>query len=87
VLLTGAEVRGFAEPRQGTVLEEESEVGHNVGLKNTGFTAGAVAGSLINFCDVLLTGGSSRNNHSEVGSGSVHFNFDPRGWATQADAR
>jgi hypothetical protein len=28
---------------------------------------------------VLLTGGSSRNDHSEVGSGSVHFNFDPRG--------
>jgi UDP-N-acetylglucosamine/UDP-N-acetylgalactosamine diphosphorylase len=79
VLLTGAQARGFAELRQGTVLEEQSEVGHNVGLKNTVFTAGAVAGSLINFCDVLLTGGSSRDDHSEVGSGAVHFNFDPRG--------
>jgi len=79
VLLTGAKARGFAELRPGTVLEEESEVGHNVGLKNTVFTAGVAAGSLINFCDVLLTGGSSRNDHSEVGSGAVHFNFDPRG--------
>jgi acetyltransferase-like isoleucine patch superfamily enzyme len=79
VLLTGAKARGFAELRRGTVLEEESEVGHNVGLKNTVFTAGVVAGSLINFCDVLVTGGRSRNDHSEIGSGSVHFNFDPRG--------
>lgn len=79
VLLTEAKARGFAELRQGTVLEEQSEVGHNVGLKNTVFTAGVVAGSLINFCDVLLTGGSSRSDHSEIGSGAVHFNFDPRG--------
>jgi|SRR5208337_1774366 len=79
VLLDGSKARGFAEFRQGTVLEEEAETGHNVALKNTVLTAGVVAGSLINFCDVLLTGGSSRNDHSEVGSGSVHFNFDPRG--------
>jgi bifunctional UDP-N-acetylglucosamine pyrophosphorylase/glucosamine-1-phosphate N-acetyltransferase len=79
VLLHGSKARGFAEFRQGTVLEEEAETGHSVALKNTVLTAGVVAGSLINFCDVFLTGGSSRNDHSEVGSGSVHFNFDPRG--------
>jgi acetyltransferase-like isoleucine patch superfamily enzyme len=79
VLLPGAKARGFAELRPGTVLEEDSEVGHNVGLKNTVFTVGAVAGSLINFCDVFLTGGSSRSDHSEVGSGAIHFNFDARG--------
>lgn len=79
VLLAGVKTRGFAELRPGTILEEQSEIGHNVGLKNTVFTAGVVAGSLINYCDVLLTGGSSRNDHSEVGSGAVHFNFDPRG--------
>jgi acetyltransferase-like isoleucine patch superfamily enzyme len=79
VLLEAVKVRGFAELRYGTVLEEEAELGHNVGLKNTVFTAGAVAGSLINFCDVVMTGGSSRRDHSEVGSGTVHFNFDPRG--------
>jgi len=78
VLLCRAKARGFAEIRQGTLLEEEAEIGHNVGLKHTVFTAGVVAGSSINFCDVLLTGGSSRADHSEVGSGVVHFNFDPR---------
>jgi acetyltransferase-like isoleucine patch superfamily enzyme len=79
VLLTGAKTRGFAEFRQGTVLEEQAEVGHSVGLKNTLFTTGVVAGSLINFCDVFLSGGSSRKDHSEVGSGAIHFNFDFRG--------
>jgi hypothetical protein len=79
VLLNGAIARGFAEFRHGTVLEETAEAGHNVGFKNTVLMAGAVAGSSINFCDVLLSGGSSRSDHSEVGSGVVHFNFDPRG--------
>src|SRR6266478_5837736 len=79
VLLPGSKARGFAEFRQGTVLEEEAETGHNVRLKNTVLMVGAVAGSSVNFCDVLLSGGSSRSDHSEVGSGSVHFNFDPRG--------
>ncbi|HSZ63476.1 MAG TPA: hypothetical protein VK828_16875 [Terriglobales bacterium] len=79
VLLSRSKTRGFAELRQGTVLEECAEIGHNVGLKNTVLMVGAVAGSSINFCDVLLAGGSSRSDHSEVGSGVVHFNFDPRG--------
>jgi UDP-N-acetylglucosamine/UDP-N-acetylgalactosamine diphosphorylase len=79
VLLHRSKARGFAEFRQGTVLEEEAETGHNVGLKNTVLMTGAVAGSSINFCDVLLAGGSSRSDHSEIGSGVVHFNFDPRG--------
>jgi UDP-N-acetylglucosamine/UDP-N-acetylgalactosamine diphosphorylase len=79
ILLRGSKARGFAELRPGTVVEEEAETGHNVGLKNTVLMVGAVAGSSINFCDVLLSGGSSRSDHSEVGSGVVHFNFDPRG--------
>ena len=78
-LLDDARVRGFAEFREGTLLEEQAEVGHNVGLKNTVLTVAVVAGSLINFCDVFMTGGTSRNDHSEIGSGTVHFNFDPRG--------
>jgi UDP-N-acetylglucosamine/UDP-N-acetylgalactosamine diphosphorylase len=36
-------------------------------------------GSLINFCDGLISGGSSRRQHTEVGSGFIHFNFTPRG--------
>jgi UDP-N-acetylglucosamine/UDP-N-acetylgalactosamine diphosphorylase len=78
-LFDRVKIRGFAEMRNGTVLEEEAEVGHNVGLKHTFLTVGVVAGSCINFCDVLVTGGSSRHDHSEIGSGAIHFNFDPRG--------
>lgn len=36
-------------------------------------------GSLINFCDALVSGGTSRKNHAEVGSGFIHFNYTPRG--------
>jgi UDP-N-acetylglucosamine/UDP-N-acetylgalactosamine diphosphorylase len=79
VLLDGAKVRGFAELRQGTLLEEQVEVAHSVALKNTILTATCVTGSLINFCDLFMSGGTSRNDHSEVGSGAIHFNFDPRG--------
>jgi UDP-N-acetylglucosamine/UDP-N-acetylgalactosamine diphosphorylase len=32
---------------------------------------------LINFCDGLIAGGTSRQNHSEVGSSYIHFNFTP----------
>ena len=34
-------------------------------------------GSLINFCDCLLAGGTSRKDHSEVGSSYIHFNYTP----------
>jgi UDP-N-acetylglucosamine/UDP-N-acetylgalactosamine diphosphorylase len=78
-LLARAKTRGFAELRAGTLLEEQAEVAHNVGLKNTIFTAAVVAGSCINFCDVFVSGGISRQDHSEIGSGTIHFNFDARG--------
>lgn len=78
-LLNGVKVRGFAEIRPETLLEEEVDVAHSVALKNTTFTACCVAGSLINFCDLFLTGGTSRKDHTEIGSGAIHYNFDPRG--------
>ena len=78
-ILDGAKVRGFAELRPGTLLEEQVEAAHSVAFKNTVLTATVVAGSLINYCDLFMSGGTSRENHSEVGSGVVHFNFDPRG--------
>ena len=77
-LLSFSKARGFAEFRTGTLLEETAEVGHNVGLKNTFLGLGVVAGSNINLCDIVVTGGNSRQNHTEIGSGTVHFNFDPR---------
>ena len=77
--LQGVKVRGFAEIRPETLLEEQAEAAHNVALKNTTFTSCCVAGSLINFCDLFLSGGRSRRDHTEIGSGAIHFNFDPRG--------
>ena len=41
-------------------------------------TCWTTAGSCINFCDVFMTGGTSRYDHSEIGSGAMHFNFSPR---------
>jgi UDP-N-acetylglucosamine/UDP-N-acetylgalactosamine diphosphorylase len=77
--LDGVTVRGFAEIRPGTLLEEQVDAAHSVAFKNTILTATVVTGSLINFCDVFMSGGTSRSDHSEVGSGVIHFNFDPRG--------
>ena len=78
-ILDRTRVRGYAELRPGTLLEEQVDAAHNVAFKNTVLTANVVTGSLINYCDVFMSGGTSRTNHSEVGSGVVHFNFDPRG--------
>lgn len=78
-LLDSVRVRGFAEIREGTLLEEHVDVAHSVAFKNTVLTATVVTGSLINFCDIFMSGGTSRDDHSEVGSGAIHFNYDPRG--------
>jgi UDP-N-acetylglucosamine/UDP-N-acetylgalactosamine diphosphorylase len=65
--------------REGTLLEEEASGAHNVGLKQTILFPFVTLGSLINFCDCLMSGGTSRSDHSEVGSSYIHFNFTPRG--------
>ena len=66
-----------AHVRPGTLLEEEAGGAHAVGLKQTIFLSFVTAGSLINFCDGLMAGGTSRKNHSEIGSSYIHFNFTP----------
>jgi UDP-N-acetylglucosamine/UDP-N-acetylgalactosamine diphosphorylase len=63
--------------RQGTILEEEASIAHTVGTKQTILFPFVTLGSLINFCDCLMAGGTSRKNHSEVGSSYIHFNFTP----------
>jgi hypothetical protein len=75
--LDGANMGSAAQVRPGTLLEEEAGGAHTVGLKQTIFLSYVTAGSLINFCDVLMAGGSSRKNHSEIGSSYIHFNFTP----------
>lgn len=75
--LDGANVGSAAHVRPGTLLEEEASAAHAVGLKQTVLLPFVTMGSLINFCDVLMAGGTSRKNHSEVGSSYIHFNFTP----------
>lgn len=68
---------GGAHVRPGCLLEEESGGAHTVGLKQTILMPYTVLGSLVNFCDILMAGGTSRKNHGEVGSSYIHFNFTP----------
>ncbi|HOW97775.1 MAG TPA: UDP-N-acetylglucosamine pyrophosphorylase [Kiritimatiellia bacterium] len=75
--LDGANMGSAAHVRPGTLLEEEAGGAHAVGLKQTIFLPYVTAGSLINFCDALMAGGTSRKNHSEIGSSYIHFNFTP----------
>jgi len=63
--------------REGCIFEEEANIAHTVGLKQTILFPFVTLGSLINFCDCLMAGGTSRKDHSEVGSAYIHFNFTP----------
>ncbi|MCA9713634.1 MAG: UDP-N-acetylglucosamine pyrophosphorylase [Myxococcales bacterium] len=83
VLLRDASLGANAHVRPGTLLEEEASTAHAVGLKHTILMSFVTLGSLINFCDALMTGGTSRSDHSEVGSGYIHFNYTP--WGARGD--
>lgn len=77
--LEGVEIGLGAHIREGCLLEEGSRVAHTVGLKQTILFPFVTLGSLINFCDCLMAGGTDPKNHSEVGSSYIHFNFTPQG--------
>ncbi len=77
VFLDGAGMGSGAHVRAGTILEEEASGAHTVGLKQTVLLPYVTLGSLINFCDVLMAGGTSQSDHGEVGSSYIHFNFTP----------
>ena len=79
VFLEGANMGLAAHVREGCILEEQAGGAHCVGLKQTILFPFVTLGSLINFCDCLMAGGTSRKNHSEVGSSYIHFNFTPSG--------
>ena len=66
-----------AHVREGCIFEEQANGAHCVGLKQTILFPFVTLGSLINFCDCLMAGGTSRKDHSEVGSSYIHFNFTP----------
>ncbi|MBW1649562.1 MAG: protein GlmU [Deltaproteobacteria bacterium] len=77
VFLKKASAGSCAHVREATILEEEASIAHTVGLKHTILFPYVALGSLINFCDCLMTGGASIKNHSEVGSSFIHFNYTP----------
>jgi hypothetical protein len=78
VFLNKAMMGSNAQVRSGCLLEEEAGGNHCVGLKQTILFPFVQLGSLVNFCDCLMAGGTSRRNHSEVGSSYIHFNYTPR---------
>ncbi len=75
VFLEKSNVGHGAHIRDGCILEEQANGAHCVGLKQTILFPFVTLGSLINFCDCLMAGGTSRKNHSEVGSSYIHFNY------------
>jgi bifunctional UDP-N-acetylglucosamine pyrophosphorylase/glucosamine-1-phosphate N-acetyltransferase len=77
VFLENANMAYGAQVREGCILEEEANGSHTVGLKQTILFPFVTLGSLINFCDCFMAGGTSRKNHSEVGSSYIHFNYTP----------
>ena len=83
VLLDGARVGWGAHVRPSTLLEERASTAHCVGLKHTILMPFVTVGSVVNLCDLLIAGGTSEQDHSEVGSGFIHFNFTP--WGARGD--
>lgn len=84
VYLDGVQLRGHAEVRAGTLLEEGCQGGQHLGFKMTVLLANTVVGSLVNFCDAIVAGGPSASMHSEIGSCTALYNFSPQGdkWAS-----
>ena len=76
--LDGFKAGSGAHVRPGCLFEEGSSIAHSVGVKQTVFLPWVTAGSLINLCDALMAGGTSRKAHSEIGSSYIHFNFTPQ---------
>lgn len=77
-LLDRSALGSASHVRPGTLMEEESSGAHAVGFKQTILLPFVTVGSLVNLCDILMAGGTSRQDHSEVGSSYIHFNFTPR---------
>ena len=75
--LHGSRMGSGAQVREGCLLEEGARGAHTVGLKQTILFPFVTLGSLVNFCDCLMAGGTDPRNHSEVGSSYIHFNYTP----------
>jgi len=78
VFLKQSSIGSGAHIREGTIFEESASAAHCVGLKQTILFPYVTLGSQINFCDCLMSGGTDKKSHSEVGSSYIHFNFTPQ---------
>ncbi len=67
--------------RKGSLYEEDASSAQHTDTKMSILFPWVTLGSNVNWCDLLMAGGSGPElgNFSEVGSGAVHFNFTPRG--------
>jgi UDP-N-acetylglucosamine/UDP-N-acetylgalactosamine diphosphorylase len=67
--------------RKGTLYEEDANSAQHTDTKMTVLMPWVALGSNVNWCDILVAGGTGPGlgEFTEVGSGCVHFNFTPRG--------
>ena len=67
--------------RKGSLYEEDASSAQHTDTKMTILFPWSTLGSDINFCDALLAGGTGPElgSFSEVGSGTIHFNYSIRG--------
>ena len=67
--------------RKGTLYEEDASSAQHTDTKMTILFPWVTLGSNLNLCDLILTGGMGPEigEFTEVGSGTVHFNFTIRG--------
>ncbi len=67
--------------RKGSLYEEDASSAQYTDTKMTILFPWTTLGSDINFCDALLAGGTGPElgSFSEVGSGTIHFNYSIRG--------
>jgi len=67
--------------RKGSLYEEDASSAQHTDTKMTIMFPWTTLGSDINFCDALLSGGTGPElgSFSEVGSGTIHFNYSIRG--------
>jgi len=67
--------------RKGSLYEEDASSAQHTDTKMTVLFPWTTLGSSINFCDALLAGGTGPRLgfFSEVGSGTIHFNYSIRG--------
>ena len=67
--------------RKGSLFEEDASSAQHTDTKMTILFPWSTLGSDINFCDALLSGGTGpeHGSFSEIGSGTIHFNYSIRG--------